>query len=156
MSILQWSGSARNCCWSDDYITHTAISLSVGIVGDDWNVRDGVRRDLVTSVEDVVDQRVIGVLVRYEESGLGRAPVRIEAVEEQLLVLGVVHNVHCIVECDQNHLHSRSYRAVTKWPTKIDWLEKKTCGTLAASISPGISGVEHRQSGNLHNSGLHV
>ena len=69
------------------------------------HLRDGVSGDLVAATVDLLDGRVVAVLVRHEESGFDVAAVGVLALTvEHLLVEFDVVVVDGVVEADHDHL----------------------------------------------------
>lgn len=61
-------------------------------------------RDLVSLAVELADGRVVGVLVRYEESGLNITAIGVSAAREDEIVQVDVVVIDGIVKSDHNHL----------------------------------------------------
>lgn len=79
-------------------LTHHGGKVSIPPVLNICSMRDGVEGDFMACVVQLVDQRVVGVLVADEEGGCSAAAVGVEPIAKQLAIQHHIVDVHAIVK----------------------------------------------------------
>lgn len=106
--------------------------------------------DFVSSVVEIIHERIVVVLVRQEVGGFNRTAIGVSTVEDQIGIIHKIQYIDSIVKRDKDSLHKDKSVCILSAFSQFISFMYHTCGVWDGSNPPGIFVEEHLQSGSEH------